>query len=714
MSYRYLLILSILLSLVLIPATSSASGSVVKFTSHDIRVRVDVPTQKASIADGGEIEVSDGWNLMYLPDDAAISVFRIGGQSTEYEKAHASDTARFPDDLKAAPPEMDIEGNPLVVFFKSADTGQVSFEIQFDAKFDDPVEGTRFSHENVGNEVSGTILDLGAYLSPSCYYYPRGDEKLASFRLTADIPATWHCIADGNLISSELNGGRRVESWGNPYVNDGCMFMAAPYVVESSYQDGIKVECYFFEADTSLAHGYLDATKEYLRMYTEMIGFYPFERFTVAENFFPTGYGMPAWTLLGQQVLRLPFIKATSLGHEVLHNWWGNSVYVDYDRGNWCEGATVYGADYHYKLNQSEQAAKDYRKDILKAYDSYVNEGNDFPIREFVARHSAGTRVIGYSKAMMVYHMVEQEIGSEAFWAAWKLVYENYRAKQISWEEWVGAFEEISGTDLSWVIPQWIDRTGAPRLGVGFGRAERAPGYLHNTLVPLELTQDADPPYRLPVPIRFTYDDGTVVDTTVLFDRAKQPYGFNMPGLVHSVEVDPDYHIFRKLYPQEIEAIVSSVMGAEKRRFVADGSAEELAAFQEFAVNVDDETATVDPPEILDQENKAFAPILLNPVLSTASVAPLQMTMTDSTITIDGTEYPRAGHTFVLALKKVLGFEDYLAVLTSDYESLPRLGQLIPHYGKYSYLVFEGTRNVGKGQWLTTGSPLEYVLDSNH
>ena len=62
-----------------------------------------------------------------------------------------------------------------------------------------------------------------------------------------------------------------------------------------------------------------------------------------------------SYTLLGGQVLRLPFIPYTSFGHEIAHNWWGNSVFVDTDEGNWCEGLTVYCADYHYKELESRR-----------------------------------------------------------------------------------------------------------------------------------------------------------------------------------------------------------------------------------------------------------------------------------------------------------------------------------------------------------------------
>ena len=37
---------------------------------------------------------------------------------------------------------------------------------------------------------------------------------------------------------------------------------------------------------------------------------------------------MPSFTLLGSQVIRFPFILTSSYPHEILHNWWGNAVFV--------------------------------------------------------------------------------------------------------------------------------------------------------------------------------------------------------------------------------------------------------------------------------------------------------------------------------------------------------------------------------------------------
>jgi hypothetical protein len=84
--------------------------------------------------------------------------------------------------------------------------------------------------------------------------------------------------------------------------------------------------------------------------------------------------------------------------------------------------------------------------------------------------------------------------------------------------------------------------------------------------------------------------------------------------------------------------------------------------------------------------------------------------MNDKTITINGTEYQREGHTFVLSAEEAEISAKLLVVISNDKASLARVGQLIPHYGKYSYLVFKGSRNIGKGQWPALTSPLRKNL----
>jgi len=685
----------------------TAAVNRVRFQTHDIRLMLDVPNHRASFTDSGRAVVTIGWNLFYLNQSATVEKLSLAGEPIEFYAVTLADSATLPPELLPYLRENEADLPARLVLFQTTRIGGHPFSISYSGEFFEDVSKMRFSRERVGGEVAGTIGDQGAYLSPGAYYYPGGDEELVSFKLTADIPEAWESVSDGNRLSSELRGGRKVQSWENPFKSDGCMFMAAPYVTRSTLMDSVEVWCYFFEADTGLFDSYLSATAEYIRMYSDLIGPYPFKRFTVAENFFSTGYGMPAWTLLGQRVLQLPFIIGTSLGHEVLHNWWGNSVYVDYDRGNWCEGLTVYGADYRYKLLESEAAAREYRKDILKQYLAYVDEGNDFPLREFTSRSSPDTRSIGYGKAMMVFHMIEEEIGTEPFFDAWKLVYQRYIGKKIGWEEWIGAFEETSGKDLSYIIPQWIDRAGAPMITLDTAFVSQSNG--QDCQVSYLVSQDGLPLYRLQIQDEFTIDGKPARSEAWLVD-ATDSFVFESSPCPTDFAIDPDYDLFRRLHPEEVEPIVSAVLGAMNQRFLCEADDATVARqFAVFASSFTEDTAGVAGYDLLQRPERDYTPIMLNPP-ELPQYLDGRVTLAVDAVTIEGTSFPRAGHTFVFAAQNSDGFEKLLVLYTSDFESLPRLGQLIPHYGKYSYLVFEGARNVAKGQWEVTDSPLRVTL----
>ena len=713
----------------------------VSFNSHQIQIEFDVPSHKAIISDSGQVDLAEGFNLISLAETVGVSAFRMNGDPVGYTVLSVNDTIGIAAAAGGKMPALEAETGPRLLIFSAKEATLAEFYIQYSAVFNQDVSQTRFSRENVGGEINGTIGEQGAYLAPSSYYYPSGKEDGAFFTLSVTLPEGWEAISDGNRIASETVDGTKRVTYQNPFVSDGNMFMAAPYVIGIDSVNNVEVACFFFAEDSALIPDYLESTVGYIKMYSDLIGPYPYTRFTVAENFFPTGYGMPAWTLLGQQVIRLPFIKATSLGHEVLHNWWGNSVYVDYERGNWCESATVYGADYRYKLNQSPAAAKAYRKNILKAYVSYVRESNDFPIREFKGRTSANTRVIGYSKAMMVWHMLEEEVGSEPFWQAWKIIYERYVAKQISWEEWIAVLEETSGMDLSHIIPQWIDRPGAPILeffdisrwsmaeGDGRGNADVVQVQVRQisnesdkdvieagTIFKPQAGEDDSVtvmkkslnPYQLIVPIRYK-DQSGLHDTVMILETSNGHIDLPDNGIEY-VEIDPDYHLFRKLYPEEVEPIVSAVLGLPSQMLICDSDdADMRQAFGEFGGNLVGDSLPLNSSSDRETVTGETAPIVINPETMPDYYNDLLEITSDSIRVLDDW-FPTEGHTFILSGNDWMKADKFMVVLTADPASLPRIGQLVPHYGKYSYLVFEGAKNVGKGQWPVTSSPLKKVF----
>ena len=93
------------------------------------------------------------------------------------------------------------------------------------------------------------------------------------------------------------------------------------------------------------------------------------------------------------------------VGHEVLHNWWGNGVYPDYAQGNWSEGLTTFMADYAYKERESLEAAREMRRGWLRDF-AALAPGQEQPLTTFTSRTHGATQIVGYNKAAMVFLMV--------------------------------------------------------------------------------------------------------------------------------------------------------------------------------------------------------------------------------------------------------------------------------------------------------------------
>ena len=225
------------------------------------------------------------------------------------------------------------------------------------------------------------------------------------------LPADWHVISQGGGTSRDEQGTgplglRRADGGDLPLWRPAGASTARP-------AGAVEALVYLREEDDALAAKYLAATAQYLEMYRELIGPYPYGKFALVENFWETGFGMPSFTLLGPTVIRFPFILHSSYPHEILHNWWGNSVFVDYASGNWCEGLTAYLAD--HLIQEQRGRGAEYRRGTLQKYRDYVKEGRDFPLGEFRSRHSAATEAVGYGKSLMGFHMLRRSIGDEAF-----------------------------------------------------------------------------------------------------------------------------------------------------------------------------------------------------------------------------------------------------------------------------------------------------------
>jgi hypothetical protein len=329
-------------------------------------------------------------------------------------------------------------------------------------------------HRQVMQSRASTASPDGSFLPAGAGWYP-DPGALFSYRLALALPVGQKGLVPGELRKeSDSKDGYRAE-FDFPQPSDGIDLMAGPYAVaERSLKLAsgrtIRIRTWFHAEIAPLAAGYLDDSARYIERYSKLIGDYPFAMFSVVSSPTPTGFGMPSLTYLGRDVLKLPFIRATSLGHEVLHNWWGNGVYPDWGRGNWSEGLTTFLADYAYKEDAGADAARDMRLGWLRDL-AAVPPGEEGALKDFTARHHGISSVVGYNKAAMVFLMLRDRIGTPAFERGLRLLWEGKRFQVASWADLEAAFSAASGQFLADFFKQWVERTGVP------ARVEPDPDY---------------------------------------------------------------------------------------------------------------------------------------------------------------------------------------------------------------------------------------------
>ena len=555
-------------------------------------------------------------------------------------------------------------------------------------------------------DFRGTLGPEGVYLHGSSGWVASFGDRMVTFEVDVTAPEDWHVISQGGGDSQVAAGRAHWESGGNM---EQVYLVGGPLVRFQDAAGTVETLVYLHEKDEALAAKYLEATAQYLEMYGEMIAPYPYDKFALVENFWETGYGMPSFTLLGPQVVRLPFILHSSYPHEILHNWWGNSVFVDYESGNWCEGLTAYMADHLIQEQRGKGAA--YRRGTLQKYRDYVKEGRDFPLREFRSRHSAATQAVGYGKALMTFHMLRHKLGKETFASGIQRFYRDQRGKRASFDDFRASMEAVSGEKLGAFFTQWVDGLGAPQLVLsGVELEEGAEGFVLSG----ELTQvQAESPFDLEVPLEVVTSSGTLAFSVPASGRRSE-FRLELEERPVRLEVDPHFDLFRMLDPRETPPSIGQIFGEPRVLCVLPADDPQRERYRElaaswlseehelgFALDSELEELPADRPVWLLGRNNRFAPALLDSLADA--------TATDSGATLAGESVPFANHSLVVVARhpgsaaRAIGW-----IVLAPSEALAGLARKLPHYGKYSYLAFEGAEptNVVKGQWNAEASPL--------
>ncbi len=603
--------------------------------------------------------------------------------------------------------------NKYQLIFKKSNSH--NFTIHYKGVVKDDIKKSAAEYARGFSETKGVISEKGIYMANSTYWLPTFNANLLStFNLSVRINKDWSIVSQGDRTKNEVDGDKKMITYHSPEPMDEVYLIGAKWTEYSKKSGDVEVQAFLRTPDQELADRYLNVTSGYLQMYNTLIGDYPYTKFALVENFWETGYGMPSFTLLGEKVIRFPWILFSSYPHELLHNYWGNSVFVNYDKGNWCEGITAYMAD--HLMQEQRGSGATYRRNTLQKFTDYVNAENDFPINQFLNRNNSAEEAIGYGKVLMVNNMLRYELGDEVFVKAYQKFYEYNKFKKVSFPEIQKSFEEVSGKDLSAFFKQWIDRKGAPTLSIS--NVSSNSNKLHFTL---KQTQN-EGVFNVNIPVAiYTEGNNEVVWKSVKMTKKEQKYTFDLDQKPLRIEVDPQFNIMRRLDRKEVPSSLSQVFGETKLTIIVPANSKSKEAYQKMAetwkatqesqgkavVIVNDIVVKKLPVDqsvwILGYENKYYGKELKTIYKDSFNASNTEM--------ISSLESSGA---LVYAIPNASNIAQSVGFVGANSDAaIAALTSKLLHYGKYGYLGFEGdaAKNVMKGSLPALDSPLSIKVN---
>lgn len=537
------------------------------------------------------------------------------------------------------------------------------FEITYEGRFNIEDRNSISQHAVVANH--SFITEKEVLLLKE--WYPSFD-GLANYRLKAIFPRGFTAISEADEITiAEKEQGTEYSFEFTHPLNALTLIAGRYYEVKKNFQE-IDVYGYFLSEDRDLAETYIRNAIKYLKLYNDLLYPYPYKRFSIVKTIQPASYSMPTFVVFGEDVFSL--LDENLFSRQIVSQWFGNFVYINHGEGNWADGLTAYLSD-HF-ISEEKNEGQRFRKRLLAEYVDFVNPLNEISLRDYRAGNGFSEKAIGHGKSTMLFHMLKNLIGKEAFYSGLKEFIKNNQFKNASWDDIRETFEKTADKDLSWFFDQWLNRKGIPNLEIREAKELVLKGIPTATF---EIIQK-DEPYTLDIVVEIKTNQNIIYETLHL-EKEREYFEIPVQDSIKEIIFDREYNIMRKITDRENHPVISSLFREGKKYIVTSDN--NTSIFEEF-IRIFEKKGfiSINENEITNEDIKSISSlIVLN--LYNQVIQRLFGSIKDT------------GSGFFLSIKKnPLNTSNVLAVVHADSkEEVDLTAEKLVHFGDYSFIRFE-------------------------
>ena len=317
------------------------------------------------------------------------------------------------------------------------------------------------------------------------------------------------------------------------------------------------------------------------------------------------------------------------------------------------------------------------------------------------------TKTIGYDKGAMVFHMLRKKLGEKAFWGTLRDIYQDKLFQTVSWDDLKSGFERRGEQSLERFFNEWVYREGAVRMSLeGVSVIQQDGSWVVKGVV-----VQKRPVYGIQLKLVLE-TGGYAMEKSLTLSGEKTPFKIISNKSPTRLSVDPDFDIFRTLYPSEIPPAINSLKGSSAVLVVlADGISKKTRNIGDLLVR----SLGLERVRFTSEANIEEKDLHRNDLLMIGlperkdliKNLPKTVFMGKDGFNLNGTVYDQPTDVFFGVFKHPFKENRIMAVFfpMSDQFANVVAGK-ITHYGKYSYLAFRKGANQDKGIWPIESSPL--------
>lgn len=381
-----------------------------------------------------------------------------------------------------------------------------------------------------------------------CYDAP--DDKATSEQfITVKNGET--AIANGDLIEiiSNADGGKtfhyRTDKPHSTYLTS---LVVGNFEKVSDQYGEVPLEMYFYPQFPPDLIKVFAKTSQMFSIFENKTGVkYPFNQYrqTLVDDFTFGGMeNITATTLAQSEILsalssqKHLFEAENLIAHELAHSWFGNLVTANDWRNLWLnEGLATFMEAVFREETDGKTAFEEMMKRNAEQFRTEYDAGIRHPLNNARARPDLTLfDATTYQKGALVVSMLREQVGEENFWKSINLYLNKNLYKNVTSEDFIQSFEQVTGQNLQWFSKQWIYQAGYPQLII-------SPVYNQNTkMLTFNLKQIHNFDKQTPSTFVFPFE----IEITTAVSKRTEKFSVNKRTEIFTISLDgkPEKFLF--------------------------------------------------------------------------------------------------------------------------------------------------------------------------